>query len=81
MWKPLIRFRKKYILRPKFYFWRKALIRGLNGPSKKEFYEMYEKERKILLDAERRGEKYDTAHARGAIRIMEELMHYGTTEE
>jgi hypothetical protein len=81
MWKPLIRLRKRFILRPKFYLHRRVLICGMNGPSKKEFYKRYEKAQKVLLDAERRGERYDIAHAEGVLEIMRELMNYGQTNK
>jgi len=81
MWKPLIKLRKKFILRPKFYLQRKSLIRGMSSLSKEEFYVRYEQAKEVLLDAERRGERYDIAYAKGVISIMEELMSYGQTNE
>jgi len=81
MWKPLIKLRKAVILKPKFFFHRKKLIRDMEGPTKEEFYVRYEHAKEALLDAERRGERYDIAFAKGVISIMEEIKSYGQTKE
>ena len=53
----------------------------MEGPTKEEFYVRYEHAKEALLDAERRGERYDIAFAKGVISIMEEIKSYGQTKE
>jgi hypothetical protein len=53
----------------------------MKSPTREEFYVRYEIAIETLQDAERRGERYDIAHAKGAISFMEELISYGSTKE